>query len=62
MERESVPIMLAVLLAVRGVESEGALAEPNRRIMLLQPRHSQDNIVRGGCDIQTDVFIVSGSV
>ena len=62
MERESVPVVLAVLLTVRGVEGEGALAEPNRRVVLFQPRHSQDNIVRGGCDVQTDIFIVSGGV
>jgi hypothetical protein len=61
MERESVPVMLAMLLAVRGVEREGALAEPNCGVVLFQPRHSQDNIVRSGCNIQTDVFIVSGS-
>ncbi len=51
MERESVPVVVAVLLAVRGVESEGALAESNRWVVLFQPRHSQDNIVRGGRDI-----------
>jgi len=62
MERESVPVMVAVLLAVRGVESEGALAEPDCRVVLFQPRHSQNNVVRGGRDIETDVFVVTGSM
>jgi hypothetical protein len=59
MERESVPIMVAVLLAVRGVESEGALAEPDCQVMLFQPRHSQNDVVRGGRDIKADILVVS---
>jgi hypothetical protein len=62
MERESVPVMVAVLLAVRGVESKGALAEPNRGIVLFQPRHPQNNVVGGGRDIETDILVVPRSV
>jgi hypothetical protein len=62
MEWESIPVMVAVLLAVRGIESKGALAEPDRRIVLFQPRHPQNNVVVGGRDIETDILIVPSSV
>jgi len=62
MERKRFTIVIAVLLAIGGVESEGALSKSDSRIMFFQPWHSENDIVRGRCNIETDRFVVAGGV
>jgi hypothetical protein len=62
MERKSFTIVIAVLLTIRGIESEGTLSESDGGIVSLQPWHPKDDIVRGGSNVEADGLVVAGDL
>ena len=45
MEWNSLTVMIAIIAAERGVERQGLLPIVNGRVMLLEPGHSQYNMM-----------------
>lgn len=59
MEGHRLAVMVAVGLAELRVEGEGAVAETDSGVVLLQPRHPQDDIVGGGSHIEGQGFLMA---
>lgn len=62
MKGNCLAIVRTVLLAVRRIEGESGIRPSDGRIMFIQPRLAEDDVVGDGGNIQADRFFVSSGL